>query len=340
MAASIDVMLGGHTYPHVDLDERAVEAVELLPRLWAGLTPVTHVEHIPISMPMTTTALAPMPALAAECAAVESQRGVIDCTFLHGYAYTDSSALGASVVTITDGDAALAREGARRVAAAVWGVRHELRPVTLPPPDAVKEAMDLDVDGPVVIADSGDNPGAGTTGDNTHLLRALLDADVPGSCIGYFCAPDAVAAAHDAGAGAQVEVVLGGRHPELLGPPVPVRAEVVALTEGRYTAVNPMHAGVTMSYGSGARLRVGHVDIVCSSVPHQVYDGGGFALVGIDVARQRIVAVKSRQHFRAGFTDAGAVLVADGGGLSSYRVEDLPRVKRPRPLFPFDDVDQ
>jgi microcystin degradation protein MlrC len=340
MAESIDVMLGCHTYPHVDLDERAVEAIELLPRLWAGLRPVTHVEHVPISMPMTATALAPMPTIASRCAAVEAQPGVIDCTFFHGYAYTDSTVLGASVVAITDGDASLAADAAGAVAADVWALRHQLRPPTLTPDEAVKAALDLDTNGPVVIADSADNPGAGTTGDNTYLLRALLDTDAPASCIGYFCAPDVVAAAHAAGAGAHIDAVLGGRQPDLLGPPVAVTTEVVAVTDGRYTVSSPMQAGASVSYGPGARLRAGNVDIVCCSRPHQVLDGEGFALVGIDVSQQRIVAVKSRQHFRAGFADAGAVLVADGGGLSTYRVENLPRNKRPSPLFPFDEFDR
>ena len=48
MAAVLDLMLGVHEYPHIDMYERGVEAVEALPRLVSGeWRPVTHVERLP-----------------------------------------------------------------------------------------------------------------------------------------------------------------------------------------------------------------------------------------------------------------------------------------------------
>ena len=39
-------------------------------------------------------------------------------------------------------------------------------------------------EGPLVIADYADNPGAGGYGDSTELLRALLEAGVTNACFG------------------------------------------------------------------------------------------------------------------------------------------------------------
>ena len=39
-------------------------------------------------------------------------------------------------------------------------------------------------EGPLVIADYADNPGAGGYGDSTELLRALLEAGVSNACFG------------------------------------------------------------------------------------------------------------------------------------------------------------
>jgi microcystin degradation protein MlrC len=54
-----------------------------------------------------------------------------------------------------------------------------------------------------------------------------------------------------------------------------------------------------------------------------------------------VVAVKSMQHFRADFEPiADQVIVCDSGALATLDYAQLPFVKRPRPLFPFEtDID-
>ena len=52
-----------------------------------------------------------------------------------------------------------------------------------------------------MIADYSDNPGAGSYGDATNLLKALLEAGVQEACFGAVCDPDAVKSIVDAGVG-------------------------------------------------------------------------------------------------------------------------------------------
>ena len=57
---------------------------------------------------------------------------------------------------------------------------------------------------PVVLADVWGNPGGGVPGDNTVLLKAMLDAGVDNAAFGTIWDPIAVRICHAAGAGAQL----------------------------------------------------------------------------------------------------------------------------------------
>jgi microcystin degradation protein MlrC len=211
MARTLDVMLGVHLNPHTDMHDRGAEAVRMLPDLVAGRRrPVTHVEPLPMLLPLTTTDLGPAADVNVWCGEVEQRPGIIDCTFFHGFPYSDGHDVGARVVCIADDDLALARAAAREVAAYVWSRREDFRPAPLSPEAAVMAALDV-AEGPVVINDTSDNPGGGTMGDDVQLLRAMVDAGVERACFGFICDAETVAAAHAAGVGSSLDVELGGK---------------------------------------------------------------------------------------------------------------------------------
>ena len=69
----------------------------------------------------------------------------------------------------------------------------------------------------------------------------------------------------------------------------------------------------------------------------QTFEDNVFRLHGIDVNRYRIVALKSTNHFRAGFRDIAAqIITADGPGLSTERIDVFPRSRTPGPVWPID----
>ena len=69
--------------------------------------------------------------------------------------------------------------------------------------------------------------------------------------------------------------------------------------------------------------------------PGQMLDLQQFRAFGIDPAAQRVVALKSQQHFRAAFAPIAArVIVYDSGALCSPDLRGLPFHRVPRPIFP------
>ena len=81
----------------------------------------------------------------------------------------------------------------------------------LSPDHAVQQAMAVAADGPVVLADVQDNPGAGGSSDTTDLLAALVWNGARGAVIAIVNDPEAVQTAHTAGVGNVVDLKLGGK---------------------------------------------------------------------------------------------------------------------------------
>ena len=193
--------------------------------------------------------------------------------------------------------------------------------------------------GPVVIADSADNPGGGGYSDSTELLRALLEAGVRGIAIANIADVETMRAAHAAGVGATIDVRLGGKTGPEFGGPIELTARVRALTDGRFNFEGPMLRGQAVDMGPTAVLEApGLIVVVTGSRFQRPYDPMFFKHAGIDPATRDVLVVKSSQHFRAAFQPMSrAVLVVDsGGGLTTGDLSRLDYKFIPRPTFPLD----
>src|SRR5438034_34444 len=204
-------LFGVNYYPHVDSYERGREAVDFLRQVHEGkFRPVMHLESLPMMIPPTTTDLDPAKRFNELAWEIEEREAILDCTIFHGFPMTDVPAVGMSVLVMADADGAAARSAARQLASAIWEARDEYRPEILTPAQAIEAALAHD-GGPIVVNDTSDNPGGGAPGDSTHLLQAMIAADLESACFGFIFDPETVAQAAEAGVGSSIEVRLGGK---------------------------------------------------------------------------------------------------------------------------------
>lgn len=341
MVSVFDSLLGYRLYPHTDMDVRGRDSMNLIVDMLEGRAhPTLAVEHVPMLLPTSTTNPGHPGALMNDvCAEIQRRPGVIDCAVMHGFPYTDIADVGVHVLVTTENDETLAKQCAREVGAWVWANRESFRPEGHSPELAVRMALSHVRDGgggPVVINETNDNPGGGTPGDGTHLLRALLEADLGAAkvCFGCVIDPAVVRVAIETGVGNLVTIDLGGKHDSLHGEPIRMTAYVKAITDG-VIVLRAMGAGLTQRLGPMVRLDINRVSVIVSSVGSQVFDPGVFELHGIDVRTYDVVALKSSQHFRAGFTDvASRIITSDAPGLSTLRIEVFDRRNHQHPMWP------
>lgn len=323
-------------YPHIDMYERGREAAEWLARIWAGDRLETRVQPLPWLLLPTATSVDGTAAAIECCDAAETEPGVLDATFVHGFPLADGPQVGVSVLVTTVVGQADAAAVAQRLAAEVWPLRERCQVEMFDITSSVQVALDrMAADNdlrPVVIAETSDNPGGGGVGDGTHLLRALIDAQAPAT-FAAIVDPAVAAAAHECGVGALMQVSLGGRLDPTSGDPIEAEATVLGLGDGAYELRG---VGWQIRLGPSALLRIGTVDVVVTSGNQQVFDDGPFTMVGVDVRQRPLVALKSANHYREYYRRvAKAIVPALGPGLS-HQSTDLPWERVRRPIWPLD----
>ena len=340
-----DLLLPYHHYPHTDMADRGREAMERAVQL-AGerLRPRTVIVHVPLIVTAGATAPGePMAEILEACLRLEGRTGVIDASIQHGFPFSDVAEAGVHVgVSVDPEGPADAVALAIELAALVWERRAALVKQAVGADDAVAQALTLAGSAypgrPVILSDSSDNPGGGAPGDATHVLRALLAAEVHSALIAALTDPTAVAQAHAAGPGQVIDVALGGRMGPLQGEPVTCRATVKAVTDGRWVATTAMGRGAAYDMGSTALLGIGGIDLIVCTEPTQVFDPAVLAIHGVTAGQYDIVALKSSTHFRAGFEDESAAIVtADAPGVTSLNLTTYPRHATARLPYPLDD---
>jgi microcystin degradation protein MlrC len=335
MRANADIAIAFKHYPHTDTADRARELTQLVLDAARGrIHPVMEVYDCRMVGIWPTTS-EPVRAFLHRMVAAEGHDGVLSVSFAHGFPWGDVPEAGAKVWVVTDNDRAKADELARALGRDLWSIREAAAWNGLSVEAALTKAAQA-ASGPVVLADAGDNPGGGASGDSTFLLRAMLERGVRPAAFGCLFDPGAVRTAMAAGVGARVELTMGGKSGPQSGPPLNVSAHVLALSEEHGQAV----FGVKQSLGAAARIEVEGVEVVLVSKRHQVVGADAFTDLGVDLARMRVVCVKSAHHFLTAFAPLASevIYVAGPGALShdfarlKYENRDLrywPRVADP-----------
>jgi len=338
MADALDGVFACHHYPHIDMHHRAREAIELIVNMRSEhFRPTVHVESIPMLVPTTTTFLGCGKEMLETILSAEDHEDIIDVSWFHGFPYTDIEYVGTSICITSKGEREQSKSLARRLATGLWEGREKFKAISLSAEEAIRQARE-NTTYPVVINETSDNCGGGSPGDGTHLLRAMLDANLEDACFGFIVDPEVAGQAHEAGVSATINVSLGGKYDDLHGEPLRLLVYVKSLHDGRLT-MQAMAKGARINYGKMARLVVNGMDIIVASNRSQTFDTEPFLALGIDVTRLKYVALKSSNHFRAGFTDLAArIITADPPGLTTHHVEIFPRVHSTQPLWPIDDA--
>lgn len=332
MVGASDGLVAYRTYPHLDMAETGARTQAFLARLLkAGGRPAKAFRKLPFLVPISAqcTLAPPASELFGQIEELgDSESWSVSLTM--GFPPGDTPDCGPAVLAYADTQDAADAAAERLLAAALAAERRFAVPL-LSPAGAVRAARTGRGvgTGPVVLADTQDNPGAGGTADTTFLLRELVAQEAPNALLGVLHDPASAAAAHEAGQGAEIDLLLGGRSGIGGDRPFEARVRVEALSDGRFTGTGPFFGGSRFELGPMALLRVldrgGGVRVAVASVPQQAADRAMFAHLGADPAAAEIVAVKSSVHFRADFGPiARGILIVEAPGANIDDPAALP----------------
>lgn len=338
-----DVLLAYDTNPHIDAYARGLDAAEIMARLLRReLQPTSAYARPALLLPAqsTGTEAAPLSSVHARAAEIKADDKVISIAVMAGFAYADTPFTGPSIIATTDNQPELAQNYANELSDLLYRHRQSAQPTFLQPAAAVAEAQRF-TGGPVILVDSADNIGGGTTGDGADALAAMLAQNIQEGTI-VLADPEAVDLCWRAGLGTELTLLVGGKVNEWHGKPVSVTGVVRALSDGVFECELPDNHfasfyGDTVHMGRSVWLRAGGVNILLTERKTPPLDLAQLRHIGINPETQSMIVVKSAVAWRAAYLPiASATIEMDTAGLCSANLSRFPYQRVKRPVFPLD----
>lgn len=345
VAEHADIVSSYRTTPHVDQYETAMRAGHLLQRAMKGeIRPRVAYAQLPmfdaLDMGRTIAGYGPMVGINIMAAQdIEQHVAILDIAIHAGFDWADKYSTGPSVLVTHDGEDLLAQSIADRLIEFAWRTRSEKTVDMFGIDEVVRIALEpTTADGPLLIGDFTDCPGGAGMGDNTNMLRALIDAKAKGAVVASIADPQSVQKCIAARVGAMVTLELGGKlHPVYSAGPLHVEAQVLTISDGVAVRTGPYFTGTRSFFGPSCLVDIGGVRVIVATEREQIDDRAQFRIFGVDPDRENILVCKAVNHFRADFEPIGRRLVyVDSGGVVSRNFKQFDYRKIRRPIWPLD----
>lgn len=314
-------------YPHYDTHLQGQRAARMLVRAIRGDYKPAHVTvKVPIISPtgVQWTGASPWSDLIARALTWEAREPDLYVNVFFGFPWSDVPDVGMTIQTLSNANPDLARHVASDMAEFAWRRREAL--LTSTTVHLVAEGVTLARQAvaagqvPVVLADHSDRSGYAT-----WLLREIIAQDLSDTLVATIASPGVVEAllAEGVQPGDLFDREVGGRADPSAGDPVRVTGTVLAVANS--TSPRAMGGGqrwICVRFGRGNVL-------VISPFLAQILEPAELWGLGLDRDAFKVIAIKSRVHFRRGFDDSGfaaTILLVEPPEpfLGTVRLDGLP----------------
>jgi microcystin degradation protein MlrC len=248
---------------------------------------------------------------------------------------------GLSAVVVTDGDAADAQAMVDELLAFAWQARRAFMFEIKPLAESVARAKETVANGPVFLLDHYDNCASGGTMDTTEVLAEIIRQGLEDVVFFGLYDPEAVEQCIAAGVGAEVTLSVGAKLPMPLLPvksaPITLKGRVQTISAGSFKAKGGLSPGLQIYMGRTVVVDTGPVQVVLLSRHIEPTAQEMLTVLGIDAAKKKYVAIKSRVHWRADLGQlAKGIVECAGVGVCTSDYSQLEFRNVRRPVFPLE----
>jgi microcystin degradation protein MlrC len=332
-------VFGYQSSPHVDMKDTGMRAAGVMVRTLRGeVNPVVALKKPGIVVPsvFSATTISPAKDIIDRVHWWEGELGVVDVSALFGFAWSDVSPLGMSMVAVTDDDPQLAHEIVDDLCELAWEKRRELTGRSEATLHSVEEGVKLAMEKskkavkPIVILDHADR-----SNDTTYVLSELLRQNARKTAFPMLYDPDSAMKIVDAGVGEIVELDVGATTGWRDGGKVRVRGEVLWAGEGKYTGTGPMSINREVNLGPTGILQVGGVWLQVISRQSSLLDEDPIKQFGYRLEDFNIIVSKSKTHFRAVYEGLSEeIIIIDAPGQCPADLSVLKYVNVKEGVYP------
>lgn len=338
---SATVWAGYRTNPHVDTYETAVRSLEsLFYYLDNKIEPKISFIQVPIIYPPIGQATKddPFVRVINQANGLREKYNLCDLIVHGGYSFSDISYAGLSFTAIGDDTNQKERaEALLELAQLAWDSKDGYTQKIYDVPEVIELVkQSLKNTRKVAIADIADNINGGSTGDSTHVIKALLSLEEV-KILSSICDPKAVAQLKNHSSGDEVELSLGGWSDPIVGQPLKAKAKLIWQGDGTYQHEGIMNHGAKYTIGDAALVRVKNMDILIQSFAQQPNDIAQFKIAGIDLASYQVTLLKGAAALRANWTNrVDDFFNASSVGMTDCILERLNYQKLAKTVWPLN----
>ena len=327
------------TTPHLDADETGYKCAELIYKtVKKEIKPVQHIETPPMTINIVNhnTNEEPMKSILAESRKFYLDDEVLSVSVAEGYPYSDIEKMGMSFVVITNENINKAKEYSKKIAKYAWSKRFEMDSSPPSIEQGLKQAISIK-EKPVVLMDSGDNIGAGSSADSTHILHKARQIGISG-ILQTLYDPEAVENCIKK-IGSVVTLKVGGKTDSLHGEPIEVTGTVKRYFEGEFEDHRRTHAGQKY-FNAGDTVVIETEDENTLILTSKRIGNTSIQLyysLGIDPVNYPIIVAKGVQSPRPAFEPIASKIIAlDSPGVTASGLHNFEFKNRRKPMFPFE----
>ncbi|NKB65960.1 MAG: hypothetical protein GKR89_02755 [Candidatus Latescibacteria bacterium] len=341
MIAACNATIAYRSNPHLDQQERGLEAAALMVRTLRGeIKPVQRASHPPFGINIERQGTTLWPCLPLyELANDQLEKpDVLSNSVVLGFPYSDVEEMGSGAIVVTDNDPDLAQQLADEMTAYMLEHRREFVGEYISVEEAVEEAVNQQ--GPVCLLDMGDNVGGGSAADSTLIAHEIhRRADTTG----FVCLYDAQAQqqARAAGVGALVTLTMGGKTDDRHGKPITAAVTVKSLHEGKFEETQVRHGGMThfdMGPTAVVQTKTG-LTISLTSLRTVPVSLGVMTSIGLDPANFQLIIAKGVHAPVAAYEPVCAALMrVNTGGATAADMRTFQYKYRRQPMYPFEEI--
>jgi microcystin degradation protein MlrC len=323
---NLDMFSAFRTAPHIDKEETMERSCSMLLHcLDRHIRPTLVWAPIPVLMPgeRSSTEWQPAKRLWAQLPKLNEEPGVLDVSLLVGYVWADEPRSTACAV-VTGTAPAAEKKIAVDLAQQYWDARKEFQfgTETGTVDECIQRAMKAKTH-PTILADSGDNPTGGGTGDRAEVLEELLRYKVQNTVFAGITDRPATDACYKAGVGATLPLSIGATLDPLGSRPVRATAKVIFLLPEAPPRLRE------------AVVQIEGVTLVLSAQRRPYHDIVDFTRLGLQPASFGIIVVKSGYLSPELAPLANPSLMALSDGSINQDILHLPKNRLRKPTYPF-----
>ncbi len=328
---SLNFLHAYKTNPHRDMARVGYKAGNIMIKTLTGkINPTTAWRALPMLMGGGTTIdiFPPMLSVFNRMKQIEEDPRVLDSSIFMCHPFLNHPDLGWSVYVITDNNQELAEQLADELAERCWALKDKLPPKFISADEMIDKVKSLTIArkmGCITVCDASDVVGAGGTGENTALLKVIMEK-AP-DLISYIPirSPYAISELWDKPENESVEIAVGGKLQPEINEKVLVRGKIRLKKE-------------TENFGKVIVIQKENISLVITEGYAMPMKPSFYEDLGLQTLKADLVIVKNFFHFRIYFLlKSRKAIYVKTKGITD--LEQVLQIETNYPAYPKDKID-